>query len=418
MLNVEQLQEMAAASRAAARFLAQTTLKQRNDGLLAMAVALQKAEAEILAANDEDIAAARRDNTPAALLDRLRLTSARVRGIADGLRELAELPDPIGIIEKTWQGAQDITIEKIRVPLGVIAAIYEARPNVTVDIAGICLKTGNAIILRGSKNALHSNICLTAVLRKALTDCGLPADSVQLIEDPEREVTNLLMRLNGYIDLLIPRGGAGLIKNVVENSSVPVIETGTGNCHIYLHEAGDIKMAQRIIINAKCQRPSVCNAAESLLVDEKIAAKALPILAKALADNDVELRGCAKTCALVPSAVVAGEQDYYEEFLRLVISCKVVSGLQESVDWINEHGSNHSEVIITEDAAAAAKFLAEVDAAAVYHNASSRFTDGGQFGFGAEIGISTQKLHARGPMGLEAVTSYKYLIHGQGQTRE
>ena len=418
MLSVEQLQKMAVASREAARVLAQTTLKQRNDGLHAMASALQEAEAAILAANDEDIAAARCDNTPQALLDRLRLTPARLRGIADSLRELAELPDPIGTIEKSWLGAQKIAIEKVRVPLGVIAAIYEARPNVTVDIAGICLKTGNAIILRGSKNSLCSNICLASVLRKALTCCGLPADSVQLIKDPEREVTSILMRLNGYIDLLIPRGGAGLIKNVVENSSVPVIETGTGNCHIYLHAAGDIKMAESILINAKCQRPSVCNAAESLLIDEKIAAKAVPAFAQALADNGVELRGCLKTCALAPTAVPAGKQDYYEEFLRLAISCKVVGGLQEAIDWINEHGSNHSEVIITEDSAAAAKFLAEVDAAAVYHNASSRFTDGGQFGFGAEIGISTQKLHARGPMGLEAVTSYKYLIHGQGQTRK
>lgn len=418
MLNIEQLREMATASRAAARVLAQTTLKQRNEGLLAMACALQEAQTAILAANEEDLAAARLDHTPEALLDRLRLTSARLRGIAGSLRELADLPDPIGTIEKSWRGAQEIAIEKLRVPLGVIAAIYEARPNVTVDIAGICIKTGNAIILRGSKNALKSNICLTAVLRRALADCGLPADSVQLIEDTEREVTNVLMRLNGYIDLLIPRGGAGLIKTVVENSSVPVIETGTGKCHIYLHQAGDIKMAQSILINAKCQRPSVCNAAEGLLVDEKIAAEAVPALAKVLAENQVELRGCSKTCALTAYALPAQEQDYYEEFLRLVISCKVVSGLREAIDWINEHGSSHSEVIVTEDTAAAGKFLAEVDAAAVYHNASSRFTDGGQFGFGAEIGISTQKLHARGPMGLEAVTSYKYLIHGQGQTRK
>ncbi len=363
------------------------------------------------------MAAAREKGMPKAFLDRLLLTEARIEDMAEGLKALMVLPDPIGEVDKMWRAAQDIQVGKVRVPLGVIGIICEARPNVTADAAGICLKTGNSVILRGGSDALVSNKAVAGVLSRAAASVGLPEGSVQIIEDTSRETATQMMRLNQYIDVLIPRGGAGLIKSVVENASVPVIETGVGNCHIYVEKSADFAMAVNIILNAKTQRPAVCNAAEGILVDEAIAEGFLPLLGQKLAEAGVEIRGCAKTVALIKEAKAATDEDYFTEYGALIISVKVVTGIEEAIAHINHYGSKHSEAIITNDYANAGKFQREVDAAAVYVNASTRFTDGFQFGFGAEIGISTQKLHARGPMGLEAMTSIKYIVNGNGQVR-
>ncbi len=412
--------ELALRAREAAAVLGNTSSGVRNAALRAMAAALLAEQQRILAGNAIDVAAAAEKGIAPSLIDRLALDESRIAGMSRALEELCALPDPVGEVVSGSRLPNGIWLQQRRVPLGVVAIIYEARPNVTADAAGLCVKTGNAVILRGGSLAANSNHAITSVLADAVASVGLPKDSVQLVVSTDRAVAEELMGLHGLIDVLIPRGGAGLIKNCVENAKVPVIETGTGNCHIYVHEAADIAMARRIIINAKCQRPGVCNAAESLLVDEGIAAEALPAILGDLAEAGVTVRGDEATRALDPSGAVqaATEDDWGTEYLELTISCKVVSGLDEAIEHINRYGTRHSEAIVTDDYAAAVRFLNEVDAAAVYVNASTRFTDGGEFGLGAEIGISTQKLHARGPMGLTALTTTKYVAMGNGQIRE
>ncbi|MGB4592770.1 MAG: glutamate-5-semialdehyde dehydrogenase [Coriobacteriia bacterium] len=411
---------LATKAREAAITLAATSTDQRNRALLAMAHALVAKQDEIIAANELDMAEAKAKNTAAPLLDRLELNPMRIKSMSEALKSLSLLPDPIGEVLSGSRLANGIWLQQIRVPMGVVAMIYEARPNVTADAAALCVKTGNAVILRGGSMAQNSNIALTKVLANAATGAGLPEGTIQSIESTEREAAEELMGLHGMIDVLIPRGGAGLIKSVVENAKVPVIETGVGNCHIYIHEAGDAQMAKRIVINAKCQRPGVCNAAESLLVDEAVYERVLPPILKALEEAGVTVYADDKTRGLgaIMRIQPASEEDWGTEYLDMKISCKVVSGLDEAIRHINHYGTKHSEAIITEDYKAALRFMNEVDAAAVYVNASTRFTDGGEFGLGAEIGISTQKLHARGPMGLAALTTTKFVAMGSGQIRE
>ncbi len=410
--------EQAMLAKKASRKLASLSTDDKNNILLDMADALEQETDCILKANNMDMEEARANGTNEGILDRLLLTAARIKDMADGLRSLAALPDPVGKIESMWKAAQDIRVGKMRVPLGVVAVIYEARPNVTADVAGICLKTGNAVILRGSRSAIHSNKAISEILAVTAVASGAPHGAIQLLKDSSREASNRLMRMNDYIDVLIPRGGAGLIKTVLENASVPVIETGTGNCHIYVDKDADLNMAAEIAINAKCQRPSVCNAAETLLVHENVALEFLPTFGHMLADKGVEVRGCPVTCQLIPAAKEASEEDYYTEFLDLILAIKVVESLDEAIDHINKYSTGHSEAIITDNYTSSWKFLNNVDSAAVYVNASTRFTDGFQYGFGAEIGISTQKIHARGPMGLEQMTTVKYIIQGNGQARK
>ncbi|NCB28919.1 MAG: glutamate-5-semialdehyde dehydrogenase [Clostridia bacterium] len=409
---------LAQRARAAKSAVARLGMIDKNRGLLAIADALEAHERDILDANALDIAHGHESGLNPGLIDRLTLTPARIKGMADGCREVAALRDPIG--EVLWMRTRPngLRIGAQRVPMGVIGIIYEARPNVTVDAAALCFKAGSACLLRGGKEAIHSSTCLAEIMRAALADEGLPADAINLIEDTSRDSANRMMRLNGYLDVLIPRGGAGLIRAVVENASVPVIETGTGNCHIYVDAHADLKMAKNILVNAKCSRPSVCNAAESLLVHAAVAERFLPLAADGLAAYGVKLHGCERTRAILGSAVTpATEEDWGREYLDFELSVKVVDSLDEAIDHINTYNTGHSESIVTEHYAAAQRFLDEVDAAAVYVNASTRFTDGGEFGFGAEIGISTQKLHARGPMGLEALTTTKYIVYGSGQIR-
>jgi glutamate-5-semialdehyde dehydrogenase len=400
--------------------LAITSSETRNRALLVMAHALVAKQDEILAANAEDMAAARARGTAEGLLDRLELTPARIKSMSEALKEIGLLPDPIGEIVEGHTLPNGLEMTKVRVPLGVVAIIYEARPNVTADAAGLCLKTGNAVILRGGSLAIKSCLALTNVLATAAEGAGLPAGCLQSVESTEHAAAEELMKLHDYVDVLIPRGGAGLIRSVVENSKIPVIETGIGNCHIYVHEAADPAMALKIVVNAKCQRPSVCNAAESLLVDEAVYQKVLPPILKELEDAGVRMFADEKTRALgaVHRIEPASESDWGMEYHDLRMSVKVVDGLAEAISHINTYGTKHSEAIVTGDYNAARRFLHEVDAAAVYVNASTRFTDGAEFGLGAEIGISTQKLHARGPMGLTALTSTKYLLMGSGQIRE
>ncbi|MCR4441256.1 MAG: glutamate-5-semialdehyde dehydrogenase [Peptococcaceae bacterium] len=414
----EELRVKGELAKEASYVLAGLSAEQKNRALSAMAADLEEKEGLILEANEKDMTAGRERGMSKALLDRLLLTPARIKEMANGLRALVSLPDPVGEIESMWKGAQDIEIGKMRVPLGVVGIIYEARPNVTVDAAGLCLKTGNAVILRGSSDALQSNRTITGVIAAAAESAGAPRGCIQLVEDPRREVAVEMMRLNQYLDVLIPRGGAGLIRSVLENASVPVIETGIGNCHVYVDSWADLEMAEKIIINAKTQRPAVCNAAESLLVHEKVAGEFLPRAGKRLVEMGVEIRGCPKTLELIPGAKPATEEDYAAEFLDLILSVRVVAGLEEAMAHIRRYGTKHSEAIVTESYANARAFLQGVDAAAVYVNASTRFTDGFQFGFGAEIGISTQKLHARGPMGLKELTTIKYVVYGNGQVRK
>ena len=416
MSEVVQLAERA---RAAASVLAGTSTTLRNAALEAMADALVARQDEILAANAADMKAASEKGTPAPLLDRLALSADRIAAIADALRELVALPDPIGEVTSGLRLANGISLQQIRVPMGVVAMIYEARPNVA-DAAGLCIKTGNAVILRGGSMAAASNETMTDVLAQAAERAGLPAGSIQSVTSPAREAAEELMRLHGLIDVLIPRGGAGLIRSVVENARVPVIETGVGNCHVYVHEKADPEMALRIVVNAKCHRPGVCNAAETLLIDRSIHETVLPPILRALEERGVTVYGDEATRALGAIARIepATEEDWATEYLDLKIACRVVEGLDEAIAHINRYGTKHSEAIVTEDYTAATRFLNEVDAAAVYVNASTRFTDGGQFGLGAEIGISTQKLHARGPMGLTALTTTKYVAMGSGQIRE
>ena len=411
------LQTLGAAAKRAARTLMCMDTETKNRALLAMADALTHASAEILAANREDLAAGERGGLTPAFLDRLALTEARIGGMADGMRQVAALPDPVGRVLSETVRPNGLRLTKVAVPIGVIAVIYEARPNVTADSAALCLKSGNAVILRGGREAIRSNTAIVRVMRAALRGAGVPEDAVTLIEDTDRAVTQALMRLNGYVDLLIPRGGAGLIRAVVENATVPVIETGAGTCHVYVDRDADVNMAADIVYNAKTSRPSVCNAAECLLVDREIAAAALPVIAARLAEKQVELRADPEACALLPNAVVATESDWGREYNDYIMAVHVVSGVEEAIDFITRYGTGHSECIVTENAETAERFLACVDAAAVYHNASTRFTDGGEFGLGAEIGISTQKLHARGPLGLAELTSMKYIVRGAGQVR-
>ena len=410
------MEAMGKRAKEAARALAKAGPK-KTAALQAAARALLARQEELLAANRADVEAGEAAGMRDSLLDRLRLTESRIAGMAQALREVAEAPDPVGRVLSGEVRPNGLQIQKITVPLGVIGIIYEARPNVTSDAAGLCLKAGNAVILRGGKEAFRSNLAVAQVLRDALEESGLPADCVQLVEDTSRQSAQELMGLTGYLDVLIPRGGAGLIRAVKENSRVPVIETGVGNCHAYVDAAADLDMAADIVYNAKCSRPSVCNAIETLLVHEKIAGEALPRIKSRLDEKRVELRGCEKTRAILPGIAAATEEDWATEYNDYILAVKVVGSLEEALGHIAKYSSGHSEVIVTEDYSAAQRFLEEVDSAAVYVNASTRFTDGGEFGLGAEIGISTQKLHARGPMGLKQLTSTKFLVRGKGQVR-
>lgn len=390
---------------------------QKNRALERAAKALVQEGERLLLANEKDYARAEENGMAKGLLDRLKLTTQRIESMAEGLVQIASLPDPVGEVLEAYERPNGLHIEKVRVPMGVIGIIYEARPNVTADAFGLCFKTGNAVILKGGKDAFYSNQAITAVIREALKEEGIDDNAIQLIENNDRVVTTAFMKLKEYVDVLIPRGGAGLIRSVVENSTVPVIETGTGNCHIYIDKAADLAKAVPIVINAKTQRIGVCNACESLLVHEKVADEILPALGKALMEKKVEIRGDETVRAQIPEALAATEADYGTEYLDLVLSVKTVASLEEAIAHINKYNTGHSDAILTEDQAHAQKFLREVDSACVYVNASTRFTDGFEFGFGAEIGISTQKLHARGPMGLKELTSYKYQITGDGQVR-
>lgn len=409
---------IAEAAKSAKSAVGRLSATRKNEGLMAIADALLAHTEEIIAANALDIEAGRANGLNEGLIDRLTLTPSRIEGIAEGCRQVAALPDPVG--EMLWQKIRPngLRVGLRRVPMGVIGIIFEARPNVTVDAAALCFKAGSACILRGGKEAFRTSLCLTNIMRDALDSCGLPADAINLVEDTARETATQMMRLNGYLDVLIPRGGAGLIRAVVENATVPVIETGTGNCHVYIDDSADLIMARDILRNAKCQRISVCNAAESLLVHSSIAADFLPMAAEALAPDHVVIHGCPRTQEILGDCITpATEEDYGREYLAYEISCKVVDSIDEAIAHINRYNTGHSECIVTRDFDRARLFQDEVDAACVYVNASTRFTDGFEFGFGAEIGISTQKLHARGPMGLEALTSTKYVIDGSGQVR-
>lgn len=403
--------------KAASRTLATADTESKNQALLAIADALEAQTEFLLKENAVDLAAAKENGLSLAMQDRLLLTRERIFAMADGVRKVAQLPDPVGNLLETNVRPNGLRIETRTVPLGVIGIIYEARPNVTVDSAALCLKSGNAVFLRGGKEAARSNAALVLCMKTALKSSVIPKDAVQLLEDSSHETARELMRLNEFLDVLIPRGGKGLIRTVVEQATVPVIETGSGNCHIYVDESADLNMALSILINAKCSRPSVCNAAETLLVQESVAKEFLTMAAPVLSENGVEVRGCEKTCQCMPTAIAATAADFDTEYNDLILSVKVVADVNEAIAHINAHSTHHSEAIITKTAAHAERFLNEIDSAAVYVNASTRFTDGFEFGLGAEIGISTQKLHARGPMGLKALTSYRYQIYGDGQIR-
>ena len=389
----------------------------KNAGLLAAAQEILDEENEILRANAADVARAKERGMAPGLVDRLELNHKRIEGIVEGMRQVVGLDDPVGEVISMKKRPNGLLIGQKRVPLGVIGMIYEARPNVTADAFGLCFKSGNAVILKGGSDALESNKAIVAQIREGLKSAGLPEDTVQLIESTDREVTRQFMRLNDYLDVLIPRGSAGLIRSVVENSTVPVIETGTGNCHIFVDESADLDMALNIIFNAKTQRIGVCNACESLVVHRAVAEEFLPLLKARLDEKQVEIRADKEACAMVDGFVPAAEEDWGREYLDYILSLKLVDSIDEAIAHINRYNTKHSEAIITSDYANAQRFLNEIDAAAVYVNASTRFTDGFEFGFGAEIGISTQKLHARGPMGLKELTTTKYIIYGNGQVR-
>lgn len=409
----------AAAHRAkdASRSIMLASSDEKNNALRLIADSIAAFSEEIIEANKIDIENARQRGMKDSLIDRLTLTKERVEALAASVREIVLLPDPINAVIDEWSRPNGLKIKKVRVPMGVIGIIYEARPNVTVDAAVLCLKAGSAVLLRGGSDAFNSNMKLARVMKNALSQTGISPDAVMLSEDVSREGAQKMMKLNEYLDVLIPRGGAGLIKSVVQNATVPVIETGTGNCHVYVDESADIGMAADIIINAKTQRTGVCNAAESLLVHKSIAEKFLPKALDALSEKGCRILGCERTREIWGKAEKASEEDYGTEFLDLILSVKVVESVDEAIAHIEKYSTHHSESIITENKENADKFFREVNSAAVYHNASTRFTDGGEFGFGAEMGISTQKLHARGPMGLKEITSYKYVIEGNGQIR-
>jgi len=414
----EYLEQKGRAAKDASRILAVAPSRTKDAALQKMADVLRERSGKILAANKEDMDAGREKGLSKALLDRLLLTEARIEDMAGGLEALISLPDPVGKIDSMWLRPNGLQVGKMRVPLGVVGMVYEARPNVTVDAAGLCIKTGNAVLLRGGSEAFKSNVALAKIISEAAAQAGLPAESIQLIETTDREAVKGMMRLKGYLDVLIPRGGAGLIQMVVENSIVPVLETGVGNCHVYVDADADLDMAVEIMVNSKVQRPAVCNAAETLLVHSAVAKKYLPLVGKRLAAHGVEMRGCPRTAALIPNIKEALESDYATEFLDLILAIKVVDSLEEAVEHIRTYGSGHTEAIVTGNYRTARSFVSLVDAAAVNVNASTRFTDGFQYGFGAEIGISTQKLHARGPMGLEELTTVKFVVYGDGQIRE
>lgn len=411
------LTEMGVRAQSASRVLSVSSVDARNAALAACAEALWLHSDEILAQNALDLAVGTDSGLSSALLDRLALNEPRISAMAEGILAVRNLPDPLGRTLESRTLASGLALEKVSVPIGVIAVVYEARPNVTADSAALCLKSGNAVVLRGGKEAIHSNTAIAAVLREAIASAGLPEDAVQLVTDTSRESATALMRLNGYVDVLIPRGGKGLIRAVVENASVPVIETGAGTCHTYIDKDADFGMAAEILYNAKTSRPSVCNACECVLVHEAVAERFLPKAAQLLSQKHVEIRGDARVCAILPEALPASNDDWGKEFNDYILAAKVVQNMDEAMEHIYCYGTKHSECIVTENIEAAERFLNEVDAAAVYHNASTRFTDGGEFGMGAEIGISTQKLHARGPLGLRELTSMKYKLRGKGQVR-
>lgn len=402
----------------AAKYELQRLTPEKKEAVLRKAAEYLLLNGEvILKANEKDLRKGEENGMHPGMLDRLRLTPERIAGMAEGLNQIAELEDPIGEALERIKRPNGLVITKRRVPLGVIGIIYESRPNVTADAFGLCFKAGNVVVLKGGSDAIHSNMAITESIQKALADCGICKEAISLIKSTDREVTAQLMRLNQYVDVLIPRGGAGLIRRVVENSTVPVIETGTGNCHIYVDQYADLKKAVPIILNAKTQRIGVCNACESLVVHEAVSESFLPMLARALAKKNVEIRADEKARVFIPDAKPASEEDYGTEYLDYILSVRTVASIEQAIMHINRYSTRHSEAILTENKENEIKFLNEIDAACVYSNASTRFTDGFEFGFGAEIGISTQKLHARGPMGLKELTSYKYTIEGNGQIR-
>ncbi len=404
-------------AKATQNFLSMVTTEDKNKALLAIADALEKNCADIIAANSIDLQNGKNNSMSPALLDRLMLNDERIKGIADGVRQVAMLEDECSKTVYEYKKENGLYIKKITVPIGIIGIIFEARPNVTADAAALCLKSGNAVILRGGKEAINSNKEICRVMREALGSVGFPEDVIQLVEDTDRKSANEMMQLTDYLDCLIPRGGKGLIKAVVENSTVPVIETGSGNCHIYVDNSADVDMAADIIYNAKTQRIGVCNACESLVIHKDVIAAALPVIKKRLDEKNVEIRGDETAIAVCPDIKPATEEDFYTEYLDYIISVKTVGSIDEAIEHINSHSTGHSESIITSNDANAERFMQCIDSSSVYVNASTRFTDGGEFGLGAEIGISTQKLHARGPMGLAGLTSTKYLIYGNGQVR-
>lgn len=411
------IQTLGQTAKASTSQLSLLSTKEKNQILNQMAEALEANTQKIIATNQKDLAKADDYGIKETMKDRLRLDEARIQEMANGIRQVATLPDPIGNVDKMWQNADELTIGAKRVPLGVVGMIYESRPNVTTDAASLCFKTGNAVILRGGKEAFYSNQLLVEIMQAVLAQNDIHPGAIQFVDDISREVVQEMMRLNDYLDVLIPRGGAGLIQNVKNHATVPVIETGTGNNHVYIDKDANLEMAVKITMNAKTQRPSVCNAIETLLVHKDVASEVLPILEKELLAKNVEIRADQKALAYLTQASESTQADWETEFLDYILAIKVVDSLEEAISHINKYNTKHSEAIVTENYSAAQKFLNEVDAAAVYVNASTRFTDGFVFGFGAEIGISTQKLHARGPMGLDALTSIKYIIYGQGQVR-
>ena len=399
----------------ASRILAKTSTDVKNKALLNIARKLEESLEKIISINAEDMNAGKKEGLAKVLLNRLELNEKRINSMAKGLREVSRLEDPVGEVVGIKKRPNGLEVGKIRVPLGVIGIIYEARPNVTVDVAGLCLKAGNAVLLRGGSEAFKSNQVLTKIIQDAITEEGLPGESVQLVQTTDRTAVGVMFKMNDYLDVLIPRGGAGLIQRVVQESSVPVIETGVGNCHVYVDSSADIDMALRIVYNAKTDYPAVCNAAETLLIHKDIAGEFLPLIYKKFSENNVELRGCFASRKIISDIKEATEDDWYEEYLDYIMAVKIVDDIDDAINHIYKYGSKHSESIVTSSYLDANKFLKEVDAAAVYVNASTRFTDGGEFGMGAEIGISTQKLHARGPMGLKELTSTKFIIRGNGQ---
>jgi len=412
-----QIRELASRAKQASRTLATASSDAKNAALAAMATALEENAAELKAANAQDLADGEKAGLSAALLDRLRLTDKRIAAMADGLRQVAALPDPVGAVIAGWRRPNGLLITKVRVPLGVVVIIYESRPNVTADAAGLCVKAGNGVVLRGGKEALRSNVAIWRLLQRGLAQAGLPAEAIALVETTDRAAIDVLIKANDLVDVVVPRGGEGLIRRVTEGATVPVIKHYKGVCHIYVDASADLAMAEEVCFNAKCQRPGVCNAMETLLVHEAVAAEFLPGMARRFAEAGVELRGCERTRQVVEGVEPATEDDWHAEYLDLILAIRVVGSTDEAIDHIARYGSAHSDAIITTDIRQAEKFTREVDSAAVYVNASTRFTDGYEFGMGAEIGISTDKLHARGPMGLVELTTYKFVIYGDGQLR-